>query len=480
MFRRLSSSLPKDPVWPHDLGELGYFVNEDDQIRSIKYPTQDFRYYINKNQRYNEMHGAAMNACIRNLVLERLHKAGLDAIRLPLGTGPEDPHVPILVSPDLHLRKRVVVIFNEHAQELGIWAYREIGTRSTINRGSAVDLVRYLQTPTNRHRRSDCPGIILANPGQLLWYRKGKRAISHAQRHVLPRKSAVHPPVTMASAKNLIPYNEDPEEHVEYIFREVIPHLCNPKAELNIIAVSDASDIVAKYIDKHWEDERRFHERITAMVFTEPTFTPEDIHNDDFAYFLTRRARGYILGAEGDPTGVLAPKLSFDRNLNIYSSEEKEYSECIMPAIWRVMIDFFQQVADNDEYSEPEIIEPPDEEDAVNGNGFSGIGDGIMWGGANGHGVNEAGFTWGGANGHGANGDDVDRAITDADGVNGDAVEIVLADAPNEHGVNEAGVNGHSANGDAAGIILGGRYARNGDGIHGTGEEEDPMVINSE
>ncbi len=190
-------------------------------------------------------------ACIRDLVLKRLHKVGLETLRLPLGAGPEDPHVPILVSPDLHLRKRVVVIFNEHTQELGVWALREIGSRSTVNKGSTVDLVRYLQTPTNGHRPSDCPGIILANPGQLLWYRKGKRAISHAQRHVLPRKSAVHPPVTMASEKNLIPCNESPEEHVAYIFREVIPTLCNPGAELNIIGVSDAADIVAKYLDKH-------------------------------------------------------------------------------------------------------------------------------------------------------------------------------------------------------------------------------------
>ncbi|KAI9703244.1 MAG: hypothetical protein M1836_007810 [Candelina mexicana] len=443
MFRRLSSSLPKDPVWPHDLEQLGYFVNEDDQIKSIKYPTQDFRYYINKNQRYNEMHGAAMNACLRDLVLERLHAAGLGTIRLPLGAGPEDRHVPILVSPDLHLRKRVVVIFNEHTQELGIWSYRKVGNQGTINGGSAVDLVKYLQIPTNGHRRSDCPGIIIANPGQLLWYRKGKRAISHAQRHVLPRKSAVHPVVTMASPKNLIPYNENPEEHMAYIFREVIPSLCNPGADLNVIGVSDAADLVAKYLNKNWNDERRLNERITAIVFTQPTFQPSDITNDDFAYFLSTRAQGYTLGQTGGPNGVLDEDLSYDFNVNIYSSEESQYTECIMPATWKLMIDFFQAVADDKDYSEPEIKEPSRDHD---GNGYSGSGDGNLtfWGGADGDGDIGDGDIENGAYGHDSNG-----RGANGEGGNEDAVEIVLADAD----------------------------APNEDGAHGAGEEEDPVLI---
>ena len=62
MFRRLPNSLPKDPVFPADLKELGYFVNDNDQIRMIKKPEEKFQFAITKNDRYNEVHKEAMNS----------------------------------------------------------------------------------------------------------------------------------------------------------------------------------------------------------------------------------------------------------------------------------------------------------------------------------------------------------------------------------------------------------------------------------
>lgn len=61
MFRRLSNSLPKDPKVPADLTALGYFVNENDQIRQIEHPDQKYQYQINRNERVNEVHKEAMN-----------------------------------------------------------------------------------------------------------------------------------------------------------------------------------------------------------------------------------------------------------------------------------------------------------------------------------------------------------------------------------------------------------------------------------
>ena len=80
MFRRLSSSLPKDPVFPADLEALGYvyvlskgintllisllsyFVNEKDQIRAIENPDQEFNYFISKNERVNDLQREAFNS----------------------------------------------------------------------------------------------------------------------------------------------------------------------------------------------------------------------------------------------------------------------------------------------------------------------------------------------------------------------------------------------------------------------------------
>ena len=62
MFRRLSNSLPQDPKIPSDLAALGYFVNEQDQIRQTKQPDQRYLYQFNKNERVNEVHKEAMNS----------------------------------------------------------------------------------------------------------------------------------------------------------------------------------------------------------------------------------------------------------------------------------------------------------------------------------------------------------------------------------------------------------------------------------
>lgn len=62
MFRRLPNSLPKDFTFPADLDQLGYFVNENDQIRQKANPDQKYQYRINRNDRVNDVYKEAMNS----------------------------------------------------------------------------------------------------------------------------------------------------------------------------------------------------------------------------------------------------------------------------------------------------------------------------------------------------------------------------------------------------------------------------------
>ena len=86
MFRRVDLNLPEDPEYPHDLNALGYvvvpellssarrcrpssytkshrfFINKDDEIKQIADPSQDFNYYVDRNERYNEKRKEAMNS----------------------------------------------------------------------------------------------------------------------------------------------------------------------------------------------------------------------------------------------------------------------------------------------------------------------------------------------------------------------------------------------------------------------------------
>lgn len=62
MFRRLAHTLPPDPVFPARLDELGYFVNDQDQIRQIKNPEQKYTYKINANDRINDAYKGSVNS----------------------------------------------------------------------------------------------------------------------------------------------------------------------------------------------------------------------------------------------------------------------------------------------------------------------------------------------------------------------------------------------------------------------------------
>ncbi|KFY36710.1 hypothetical protein V495_07656, partial [Pseudogymnoascus sp. VKM F-4514 (FW-929)] len=61
MFRLLPRGLPKDPEYPTDLQSLGYFINDEDEIRNIENPKYYFKYFINRNDRFNERQRESMN-----------------------------------------------------------------------------------------------------------------------------------------------------------------------------------------------------------------------------------------------------------------------------------------------------------------------------------------------------------------------------------------------------------------------------------
>ncbi|KAI9819160.1 MAG: hypothetical protein M1827_007316 [Pycnora praestabilis] len=316
MFRRLSSSLPKDPDFPHDLEGLGYFINDKEEIKQIAHPSEEFEYFMTKNDRYNEMHREAMNICTRRIVLDRLLALGLTTLRLPLGTTATDPHIPILVGPDLSSKSRVILIFNEAMQDLGIWAYREIGSRGGINQGSMVNMIKLLYSMHNGEK--EAPGVVIANLGQLIWYRGGKKAVSSVSWHSLPRKSAVHSPMRLDNVKNRVPGNEDWKAHVSYIFNEVVSKFVNKDAKIDVIGLSDGA--------------------------------------------IEARARSYILSHDPLDTLLLSPDITIPDipsyldlyGLNCYSAGEAEYSECIMPAAYTAILEFLKHCATTEAPVEPQ------------------------------------------------------------------------------------------------------------------------------
>ncbi|KAJ5808490.1 hypothetical protein N7474_009759 [Penicillium riverlandense] len=358
MFVYRLCDLPADPVFPADLEKLGYFVTENDQIRMISNPEENFLYKINRNERWNELQKEAMNECIRRIVLDRLHKLGLETWRLPLSASPQEAHVPILVSNNLPTASRIVVIFGEPSQDLGIWAYRTVGVDS-IHAGSAVGLAR---AALNKDT-----ALVLANTGQLIWHCSSGRAVTQPTWLSLPRSSACAGQPTM-SYRNKIPGNTDWPEHVSYVFDNVLaPRVwCNGTApRIDVIGVSEGGLAAFQYLKANWV---KWRTPISAMSLTEPLHSSYDLEEDDltnptsFAAFVSSRCRGYVLSDK--PVGDRVAGYR-EHGCNCYSSGEALNVECIMPVAWRHMLDWLDLTHANRNYAEQVMILASDINDAT-------------------------------------------------------------------------------------------------------------------
>ncbi|KAG2418734.1 hypothetical protein HFD88_001835 [Aspergillus terreus] len=349
MFVFRKEDIPADPVFPAELEKLG-------QIRKIVDPAQPFQFKINRNDRWNEVQREAMNACIRDIVYSRLRDLGLGTLRLPLMSGAARPHVPIMVSKNLSSASRIVAVFGEPVQDLGIWAYRTIGGDDGINVGSAVSLAKAVLGDDNGDT-----ALVLANTGQLVWYCGGRKAMTLQSWLALPRPTAADPPMMMSS-RNKIPGHHDWQAHVESVFDEVLAargRLVRKDAKIDIIGLADGGLGVVRYLARNWDSWRPY---VSAICLSNPM---HDVYLDlpdreengmrdpsSFSSFVSSRCRAYVLSDQ--PLGV--PVSGFrEHGCNCYSSGELLHIECIMPRAWGHMLEWLAMAHDDQGYGEAEL-----------------------------------------------------------------------------------------------------------------------------
>ncbi|KAL4920952.1 Arb2 domain-containing protein [Aspergillus aurantiobrunneus] len=394
VFRR--QDLPADPVFPAELDKLGYCINDKDQIRKISDPTQEFQYKINKNDRWNEVQRAAMNGkyfrgyrialllkktifrwvseCIREIVLSRLRDLGLVTLRLPLVSGPTKPHVPVMVSRNLSSASRIIIVFGEPVQDLGIWAYRTVGSEG-INAGSAVDFVKAILNASQnvnidstnefsakaQFSQKGEVAVVLANTGQLVWHCGLGRAMTINSRLALPRPSAVDPPLAETN-RNKIPGNSNWQEHVNSVFDGIFAtrgQLIRKDAKIDVIGLAEGGLGAIRYLASNWDAWRQ---HISAMCLATPLHTKsadlldadgKEPTPDSFAAFVSSRCRAYLLSQE--PLGF---PLAEDQahGCNCYASGEDLNAECIMPKTWPQMLNWLNHAYDNPDYCEEQLV----------------------------------------------------------------------------------------------------------------------------
>ncbi|KAJ5628834.1 hypothetical protein N7490_011062 [Penicillium lividum] len=354
MYVYQNKDLPPDPDFPVDLKELGYYINEDDQIRQIDHPEEGYKYKINRNDRFNVRYREAMNDCIRAIILDRLKDAGLTSLRLPLDGTPEDSHVPILTTENLAEKSRIIVVFGEPIQDLGVWAYRSI--HDSINLGSAVDFTNALLGDGKNKN----VGLLIANAGQLVWHCASERAVSQQSWLASPRPYGNWGQATM-SWRNKIPGNDDWQQHIEYIFEKVLWPAVGKQTRIDIIGMSEGGLGAIRYLQKAWhvwkpyvsgiclgDPQQTTHSDIDMGALTDPS---------SFTSFFASRCRAYLLSST-----LCGSRMGGYRmyGCNCYSSGEGINTECIMPASWKDMLEWLDVLSNDPTYSEHVMLRGED------------------------------------------------------------------------------------------------------------------------
>jgi hypothetical protein len=242
---------------------------------------------------------------------------------VPIGVTEQDKHIPILISEDLAEKQRVIVLFPERDQDLGIFSYRTIGNEN-INKGSAINFVSSIMNGFASSSGQEIPGIVIANPGQLLWYRGGGRAVGRTQWANLPRDSAVAGSFRIDEVKNKVAGNEDFKAHVKYVFDSVIDGILHKDARIDVIGLEWTGQAAVMHLAAKWE---KYASRVRAVCLASPQHDPFEFGNPDFMNFVSKRGRAYFVSSS--PIGKLIDGRE-DFGCDCYASGEEMYPENIV------------------------------------------------------------------------------------------------------------------------------------------------------
>lgn len=211
-------------------------------------------------------------------------------------------------------------------QDLGIWAYRILSREGGIDQGSAVGLVKKLQTwevsqhippgdgvPLTYSQSDKTPGVIVLNPGQLLYSPELNKSTSQATWLARPRETALADSIRINNLHNkvsgrcaavlcapaapvcvglTISGHTSPAEHISTFFQHILPRITQPDAHLYLVGIGGEAEPMLACLDRN----ERICKQLQAIALMQPSHP--QLQSEALIKFMKVNCKSYIIQSQ--------------------------------------------------------------------------------------------------------------------------------------------------------------------------------------
>ncbi|CAG8948640.1 unnamed protein product [Penicillium salamii] len=220
---------------------------------------------------------------------------GMNMWYLPMDKVRPDPEAPIFVSTNIHGAERVVILFGNLVEDLGVFSYRDI-CDDGIEFGSVLKLATWALSSAEQNT-----ALILANPGSQVWQNSLNEAVNMESFSARPRVSAAARSRAIA-LRNAVKVNDSLLIHTKYIFERLLYAKMKIGSKVDVIGLSEGGYAAVMYLKQNWSFWRP-HMSTIALANPEQNVTVDfdvsDYGNpESFLSFLKNRGRGFVLSSK--------------------------------------------------------------------------------------------------------------------------------------------------------------------------------------
>ncbi|KAM3421992.1 hypothetical protein BST61_g2369 [Cercospora zeina] len=334
MFR--CTTAPSEPVYSTDLAAFGFHKNEKNEFVSDA-TGEHFDFFHTDSDRVNDLRRGAYQECLRKEIAAELkEKHGITELFVTGANGaeiassrPNGPHLSLLTTQvsELAHKRDIIIIIGESMQDCGVWAWRVVQRDGGMDGGSLTGLAGKVmkqveestgggvaRLPPDEDVRSNeqntkAPGIVVLNPGQLLYSHDLGRGLTLASWQSRSRPTAISGPCKIEPKYNSIPGHENPRKHVETVLQQILPQITAEKARLHIIAIGDGTAATVDAIDHSILAQDRFIVGggiLESIALIGATHEHEKV-SQSLQTFLASTGKGWVQGEELKGTIVQMP-----------------------------------------------------------------------------------------------------------------------------------------------------------------------------